>query len=265
MVARIDWEQACLHVLHNTLEVMPFVEIHMNEIRGENPKKAKNEKWTQEEHNRSFQKWLGTHLFNSTEPHSETLMKLSGAPSSMVMRYTSWLANGYTFYTRERDNKHPVQNSGVTIRAEGLHVSSAKDKNAKHGFMNYYGFIEDIWELNYCGLRIPLFKCKWADNKFVKVDKDGITIVDFRRLGYTNDSFILASQAIQVFYVSDPANPQLSLVVHTKSRNFNESSQDDDDNIPPFTKGLPMVEEIDNFDDDVSHLRRLDIDSIRVE
>lgn len=236
----------------------------MNEIRVLNPRKATNEKWLQEEHNRSFQTWLGLHISKGTG-HSDVLIKLSRAPSSIVtMTYTSWIANGYTFYTRERDNKHPVQNSGVTIRAEGLHVSSAKDKNAKHGFMNYYGYIEEIWDLNYSGLRIPVFKCKWADNKFVKVDKEGITTVDFRRLGYSNDSFILASQAIQVFYVSDPANSQLSLVVHTKARNIDPSSQFDIDNIPSFTKGLPSVEEVDNFEDDVSDLRRLDIDPVKI-
>ena len=130
--------------------------------------------------------------------------------------------------------------------------------------MNYYGYIEEIWDLNYSGLRIPVFKCKWEDNKFVKVDKDGITTVDFRRLCYTNDSFILASQAIQVFYVSDPANSQLSLVVHTKARNIDPSSQFDIDNIPSFTKGLPSVEEVDNFEDDVSDLRRLDIDPVKI-
>ena len=108
----------------------------------------------------------------------------------MVTRYTAWSVNGFTFYTKERDNKHPVQNSGVTLLAEALHVSSAKDKNPKKAFMNYYGYIEDIWELDYCGLRIALFKCKWADNNHVKVDKDGVTIVDFRRTSYENDSFI---------------------------------------------------------------------------
>ena len=55
----------------------------------------------------------------------------------MVTWYTAWSVNGFTFYTRERDNKHPVQNSGVTLFAEALHVSSAKDKNPKHAFMNY--------------------------------------------------------------------------------------------------------------------------------
>lgn len=58
--------------------------------------------------------------------------------------------------------------------------------------MNYYGYVEDIWELDYCGLRVTLFKYKWVDNNHIAVDNEGITIVDFRRLGYKNDQFIMA-------------------------------------------------------------------------
>lgn len=70
--------------------------------------------------------------------------------------------------------------------------------------------------------------------------------------------------------MSDPANPHLSLVVPTKPRNFDDSTKEDNDinwiDIPPFTKGLPSIEEIDNVvDDDVSHLLRLDIEPVRVE
>ena len=112
-VNRKEWEQAGLHVLHNVSEVTPFVDIHLNELRVNNPKKGRNEKWLQEEHNRLFQNWLGKRLFKEAG-HSSTLSKLSSGPSSMVTRYTAWSVNGFTFYTRERDNKHPVQNSGVT-------------------------------------------------------------------------------------------------------------------------------------------------------
>ncbi|GMN43661.1 hypothetical protein TIFTF001_012863 [Ficus carica] len=35
--------------------------------------------------------------------------------------------------------------------------------------------------------------------------------------------------------------------------------------IPSITMGLPPMEEIDDFDDDVSHLLRLDVEWTRVE
>jgi len=52
---------------------------------------------------------------------------------------------------------------------------------------------------------IPLFKYKWIDNKSgVKIDESGMTLVDFRKVGYQDDPFIMAHQPSQVFYVKDP-------------------------------------------------------------
>ena len=148
-----------------------------------------------------------------------------------------------------------------------MHIASAKDKSPIYGTMNYFSFIEDIWELDYEGLRIALFKCKWADNNYVKNDNDGITVVDFKRLGYKNDPFIMASQAIQVFYTTDPADMELSLVVPINPRIVIDGDEVDEDctDIPSFTKGLPLVDEIDNFEDDVSHLLREDVEWICID
>ena len=216
--------------------------------------------------------WLKAHIYGkwSTSQDvsmSQDLKNLARRPSSVVIRNTSYSINGYTFYTRERDENHPVQNSGVTLNAKAMHIASAKDKNLVYGTMNYFGFIEDIWELDYGGLRIALFKCKWADNNYVKNDDDGITVVDFRRLGYRNDPFIMASQAIQVFYTIDPQDMDLSLVVLTKPRIVTDGEEVDEDcaDIPSFTMRLPLVDEIDNLEDDVSYLLREDVEWIRID
>ena len=77
----------------------------------------------------------------------------------------------------------------------------------------------------------------------------------------------MASQAVQVFYTTDPDNLELSLVVSMKPRIIQDGQEDVEDctNIPSFTKGLPPVEEIDDFNDDVSNLLRLDDKWTRVE
>ena len=74
---------------------------------------------------------------------------MASGPSSNV---TSWLAyeiNGYTFYTIEKDNKSVTyQNSGVSI--EAIDTSGQT--------VTYYGFIEEIWELDYgANIQIPVF------------------------------------------------------------------------------------------------------------
>jgi len=47
---------------------------------------------------------------------------------------------------------------------------------------------------------IPLFKCKWVNNKIgVKMDESGMTLVDFRKVGYRDKSSIMAQQEYKVF------------------------------------------------------------------
>jgi len=51
--------------------------------------------------------------------------------------------------------------------------------------MAYYGFIKEIWEVDYTKFFVPVFKCNWVDNKSgVKIDESGFTLVDFRKIGY---------------------------------------------------------------------------------
>ena len=38
------------------------------------------------------------------------------------------------------------------------------------------------------------------------MDESGITLVDFRKVGYRDEPFIMAQQASQVFYIKDPVS-----------------------------------------------------------
>jgi len=71
--------------------------------------------------------------------------------------------------------------------------------------MTYYGLIQEIWGVDYTMFTIPLFKYKWVYNKSgVKMDEWGMTLIDFQKVGYRDEPFIIAQQASQVFYVKDP-------------------------------------------------------------
>ena len=83
----------------------------------------------------------------------------------------------------------------------------------------FYGRLEEILQFSYIfGRRVLLFKCKWFDTdprkKRVLKDKN-ITSVFTNAEWYKDDPFILASQAQQVFYISDPLNGPNWSVVHT--------------------------------------------------
>ena len=70
----------------------------------------------------------------------------------------------------------------------------------------YYGYIEEIWELDYGPtFKVPLFLCKWVKmTGGVQLDKTyGMTTVDLNNLGYRDEPFVLAKDVAQVFYVKD--------------------------------------------------------------
>ena len=70
----------------------------------------------------------------------------------------------------------------------------------------YYGYIEEIWELDYgTNLKVPLFRCQWVKPSGGGVTKDqyGMTIVDLNNLGYRDEPFVLAQDVAQVFYIKD--------------------------------------------------------------
>jgi len=116
-----------------------------------------------------------------------------------------------------------VQNSGVTLKAKSLKFTTSKDQNPIVGSMPYYGVVQEIWELSYTKFSIPIFKYKWVDNKTgVKVDESGVTLVDFRKVTYEDEPFIMAYQASQVFYVADLAYENWHVVLHGKKETNNE-------------------------------------------
>ncbi|KAL0544322.1 hypothetical protein IC582_019435 [Cucumis melo] len=110
-----------------------------------------------------------------------------------------------------------------------MQVFSSKDKNPVMSDMTFYGVIREIWEIDYHQLSFILFKCDWVDNRNgVKVDELGFTIVDLKRIGHKSDSFILATQAKQVLYVQDSANPEWSVVLTSPQRTIEEDFFEDE-------------------------------------
>ena len=57
----------------------------------------------------------------------------------------------------------------------------------------YYGQIEEIWELNYLGFKVALFKCRWVQgSRGVTHDKNGFVSVELHNVGYKIEPFVLA-------------------------------------------------------------------------
>ena len=152
------------------------------------------------EHNRTFMPWFKDEVFKDSTA-SETLTWLAVGLMFDVISCTAYEVNNCIFYTKSMDEKSIVQNFGVTLEAESMQFSTSKDTNPVLRSMAYYGFIEEIWEVDYTKFLVPIFKCKWIDNKSgVKIDEQKFTLVDFRKIGYLDEPFIMVQQASQVFY-----------------------------------------------------------------
>jgi hypothetical protein len=82
----------------------------------------------------------------------------------------------------------------------------------------YYGTIKEIWELNYVKVKVALFRCTWIPLSQVKVDDYRKTCVNRTTMAYHADPVILASNAIQIFYVEDPLHKNCHVVMHGKRR-----------------------------------------------
>jgi hypothetical protein len=185
-----EFSQANFTVLQNSSKVAPYIDEHMNIIQSENPQK--NLSWITRQHIKTFDGWFRRKLLGNNTVDQE-LQWLARGPSITVQQYQGYEINGYTFYTRAQDKKSTNQNSGVRMCI----VNSNGEKN------NYYGVIEEIWELEYGPIVVPLFRCEWVAGGGVTKDRYGMTIVDFKKIGYKDEPFVLAKDVTQVFYVKD--------------------------------------------------------------
>jgi hypothetical protein len=161
-------------VLQNSMLVELYMERQKNIVHSENL--GQSDSWIRKFHMVTFGGWLQTILINDATVGYELSM-LAKKPSSTILTFQGYEINGNTFYTIAQDKKSTNQNSGVRFDA-------ANDNGTKD---TYYGYIEEIWELDYgLSFKVPLFRCKWVKltGGGVKVDKQyGMTMVDLNNLG----------------------------------------------------------------------------------
>ena len=157
---------------------------------------------------------------------------LSRKPSMTVQKYQAYEINANTFYIEEHDSKTEYQNSSVLV--EALTTNNVKEI--------FYGTIEEIWELNYVDFKQTLFKCKWVPKNAVTRDEYGRTSVYLNKMIPTQEPFILASQATQIWYAKDLAHKNQHVVMHGQRRILGVENVVDEDRYNQFDD-LPTVGE----------------------
>ena len=132
------------------------------------------------------------------------------------------------------------QNSGVLVKGDEI-----------IGNLDYFGVLIDIIELSYSGgNNVVLFKCDWWDvssKRGHSINKYGFFLINSNCKMRTNEPYVLASQAQQVYYVKDTKDPNWLVVVKTKPRDLYdvpekatlEACQENDDiDSIPFTSNV---------------------------
>ena len=107
----------------------------------------KQEEWIMKLHKLHFGPWLKKQsIEDDGSIEAKTVKMLARGPASLVTSWQGYDINEWMFYTKQKDMRSKSQNNG--IRTESL--DSAGNKNT------YYGFIEDIIELDYGrNLQVP--------------------------------------------------------------------------------------------------------------
>ncbi|XP_075494387.1 uncharacterized protein LOC142531977 [Primulina tabacum] len=175
-------------------------------------------------HSESFASWFAKHIENTNpsqdDPVSNNLKSLARGPNFIGIRYEKFISNGFRFHTKEVERKRKTQNCGVIVRATPSSYSSIRDQNPVSSELDYYGILQNVIELDYeGGRRVVLFECDWVSKgKRLKLDEDGFMLANFTNVKRQNEPYILASQAMQVFYVEDPVDCNWHVIITTDAR-----------------------------------------------
>nr|XP_011463602.1 PREDICTED: uncharacterized protein LOC101298016 [Fragaria vesca subsp. vesca] len=144
--------------LKNCEDAQPYFKEHMEFLELSFPYNINNPKWMKDKQNQTFPDWFKKSVANeiriADNEVPETIRWLAGGPNKEVPTFRGYHVNGVDFNTMERDSKRSVQNSGVFLVADAMQVASAKDKRPTTVDMDFYGRIQQIWEVDYYKFRI---------------------------------------------------------------------------------------------------------------
>jgi len=165
---------------------------------------------------------------------------LSRGPDPRARVFYRCFINGFLFRVSSIENCLTTQNSGVFVKGD-----------ANTGNMGWYGVLKKIICLDFHGDKeVMLFHCVWFDvpaasssrSRGYNKDKYGVIDIDITRFRYSDEPYILSTQAEQVFYARNIKKPDWCTVLRVQPRNL---------------FAMPEAEGIDNMGE-------LDLDSVVV-
>ncbi|XP_017983063.1 PREDICTED: uncharacterized protein LOC18589224 [Theobroma cacao] len=238
----------------NCEEVLPYIKIFDDIVKGDVVHISEDE--LEKVRDVRFVKWFKNYVAKRKDEIDPRLLEISYGPGHMIRCYKGYFVNGFKFHTLDYGQNCKTMNSEVCIKWSFYN-------DHEHDF---YGILVDIIELEYFCIRnrVMLFKCHWFDTeKGIKVDLlHGLVEIKYNSILTTNELFVLAAQAHQIYYSSYPTTKRNRYdwwaVFKTKVRNrFHIPSGGDRDEIDLNEKGYQenvstsntgtVLDELDNF------------------
>ncbi|XP_074577237.1 uncharacterized protein LOC141833653 [Curcuma longa] len=184
------------YILLNCPEVTPYFEIFQqlySEMSAQD-----FDRYCDEE----FAPWFKSYVYdNQAHLEHEFLFHLSWGPKALVRTWPAYFINGYIFHTQEYGMGKSTMNSGVCVQSSENDRASASN--------DFYGLLDEIIEIEYPGpeMKVILFMCRWFDPiRGMKVHPQyKLVEINHKRFYRRYEPFVLAQQAIQVFYASYPS------------------------------------------------------------
>jgi hypothetical protein len=149
------FEKAHFTVIQQLHLITLFANEHKRQLHEDNPNHGRAS--FAKMHMQGFSRWLRDYAktCSNNVVIADEIRNLAAEPLFTVTRYEGMDINGYTLYTMTQYKKSVYQNSGVRVRAV---VDDSHDDDGDTEIDTYYGQIEDIWELEYVGLKVALFR-----------------------------------------------------------------------------------------------------------
>jgi hypothetical protein len=131
----ITYKRVCkahFSILHQLAVMRPYVEKHLQDLR----ERIQDEALIMKQHNLHFTAWLNDlNILVGEIPEEKMIYLLPAGPHSFVKSWQAYDINGFTFYTKAKDNRSQCQNSGVRVDAE----DNTGQKNAYYEYIEKYG------------------------------------------------------------------------------------------------------------------------------
>ncbi|XP_052181209.1 uncharacterized protein LOC127794273 [Diospyros lotus] len=197
-----EYDVAHRYILMNCPEVEPYLQIYDAELRQRNL--GIGDHIIEQLTNKEFPSWFNNYARDPTNNVTNSYIRdLAKGPFNTVTTYPGCFVNGFKFHTISHGSNKGTMNSGMCV----------KGSNYDDPEKDYYGRITEIVELEYPSVssfkKVVLFKGDW----FIPTLNEGVKIhhaykiveVNEKKKWNTNEQFVLASQAIQVYFCEYPS------------------------------------------------------------